>query len=322
LRGDLAVAEMERNMTKTKKWLSALVVGVLAMGLGGFVATQATATEPENHCTEAGEGWLPKVNNNNDDNTVHVEAPEGFLIDMYCVKAGNDENAKQFVDVDPPAAEVDIDHAFKDSVSHYQIHVIPVPDEDTPVAVLFNVEPTVATCEADGTLDTAVFPLEREGYTLTVDREYDGPGVYTITATAADGYEFEGEGDLYVRSVEVTVDAQLTDPIACPTDIDEPPAPLVGEDVSAVLECVVPDDGTAVITTTTTAWTQEYVWVEDDSDLEGYWALGDKVYGDPVVTTSLVDDEGCEPGDDTPPPADDDTPPPATPVEGSPSFTG
>ena len=61
----------------------------------------------------------------------------------------------------------------------------------TPVPVQFNVEPTPASCDADGILDTSVFPIDREGYTITVDRPYDGPGVYTLTATAKDGFVFD-----------------------------------------------------------------------------------------------------------------------------------
>lgn len=55
--------------------------------------------------------------------------------------------------------------------------------------------------------------------------------------------------------------------------------------------CVEPKDGTATVTHTETPWTQEYVW----SDQQTAFVLGEKVYGEPVVTTSTVSDEGCIP---------------------------
>jgi hypothetical protein len=82
---------------------------------------------------------------------------------------------------------------------------------DIPVTVQFDVPTTAPTCEAGAMFD-AVFPIVREGYTLTVDRPYDGPGVYTITATAAEGYVFSGPGDPTVRTTTVTLAGALTGP--------------------------------------------------------------------------------------------------------------
>jgi hypothetical protein len=89
------------------------------------------------------------------------------------------------------------------------LSLVQTGDCTAPVAVLFDVAPTDPTCEADGSLDTSLFPIVREGYTLTVDRAFDGPGDYVITATAADGFFFSGDGDPFVRSVTVTVGERL-----------------------------------------------------------------------------------------------------------------
>ncbi len=60
---------------------------------------------------------------------MHVTAPEGMLIDRYCVKAGT---TKHLIEVSPASASVDIDHPDKDSVSHYQVHIVPKPVTETP----------------------------------------------------------------------------------------------------------------------------------------------------------------------------------------------
>ncbi|WP_456826734.1 hypothetical protein [Cellulomonas sp. P5_E12] len=79
------------------------------------------------------------------------------------------------------------------------------PCVPTPVAVLFDVAPVPPTCEAAGSLNTSVFPIDRVGYVLTVDRAFDGPGMYTITATAKAGYQFSGPGNPTVRTATVAV---------------------------------------------------------------------------------------------------------------------
>lgn len=95
--------------------------------------------QPDFICDEDTDGWLTKVDNDAEGNTVHVTAPEGFLIDKYCVKAGT---TKHLIAVDPASASVDIDHPEKDSVSHYQIHVIPAPTEPE--------DPKFVPCTATG----------------------------------------------------------------------------------------------------------------------------------------------------------------------------
>lgn len=76
----------------------------------------------------------------------------------------------------------------------------------TPVPAAFNIAPTAPSCDADGFLNTSVFPVtDRVGYTLDVDRQYTGPGDYIITATAKDGYVIDGP-----TTATVTVLPKLT----------------------------------------------------------------------------------------------------------------
>jgi hypothetical protein len=94
------------------------------------LASKGDHGQPDMICAEA--GFETKVDTVGDPATVEVFAPEGFLIDAYCVKAGT---TKHIITVDPPAASVVIDHPEKDSVSHYQVRLVEIPDvEITPRA--------------------------------------------------------------------------------------------------------------------------------------------------------------------------------------------
>jgi hypothetical protein len=77
---------------------------------------------PDHVCDEA--GYETKVDAKGDPATVSYTAPEGFLVDSYCVKAGT---TKHIVPVSPASASVTIDHPEKDSVSHYQVRLIEKP---------------------------------------------------------------------------------------------------------------------------------------------------------------------------------------------------
>lgn len=111
---------------KLKKIVSGVAVvtlalsGVLLYG-GAAHATEEVKTQPDIICSEA--GYEEKVDWDGDGNPT-VNAPEGFLIDSYCVKAGT---TKHIVPVTPPKAQVTIDHPEKDGVSHYQVRLIPIP---------------------------------------------------------------------------------------------------------------------------------------------------------------------------------------------------
>jgi hypothetical protein len=151
------------------------------------------------------------------------------------------------------------------------------PPTDTPVGVLFNVPTTDATCTEGETFD-AVFPIVETGYTLTVDRPYDGPGTYTITATAADGYEFEGEGDPFVRSIEVTLDGTLVEgcgPTPTPTPTEPNPTPTPTEPTPT--PTTPDDDGTPTPTPTDDPWAPTYP--DDDDDLAATGSEGAALMG-------------------------------------------
>ena len=104
----------------------------LASLLIGFVGASPAFAADTCDDIATGEGWQDKVEGdfNDGDPELTVTAPEGFLIDMYCVKAGTDPI---IVQVDPPAETVTIDFPDNDTVSHFMVHVIEAPSE-TPTA--------------------------------------------------------------------------------------------------------------------------------------------------------------------------------------------
>lgn len=103
--------------------LLSVLLASLVFGLVG--ASPAFAADT---CDDiaTGEGWLEKVEGdfNDGDSELTVTAPEGFLIDMYCVKAGTDPIIQP---VDPPQETVTIDYPDNDTVSHFKIHLIEAP---------------------------------------------------------------------------------------------------------------------------------------------------------------------------------------------------
>lgn len=73
--------------------------------------------------------------------------------------------------------------------------------ENIPTEVNWNIEPVAPQCAVDGALPTLVNGAH---YTLAYDRVFDGPGEYTVTATAADGYVISGD-----TTKTITVEAAL-----------------------------------------------------------------------------------------------------------------
>lgn len=143
------------------------------------VAKVQTRTQPDFICDEDGAGWGPKIDTSGDPATVEVTADAGMLIDAYCVKAGT---TKHIIQVDPPAATVIVDHPEKNSVSHYQIHQVKIPEEEPE-------DPTVSTCQTFGsvhTTDLSTWNLSETRATGHNELVEDGLHVWTEGATSTD----------------------------------------------------------------------------------------------------------------------------------------
>ncbi|MFF2275104.1 hypothetical protein [Agromyces sp. NPDC058126] len=166
--------------------IAATVVGVLALTLGAG-ALPAQATQPSFICEPLDSG---KIDTSGSPATVTVTAPEGRLIDGYCVKAGT---TKYFVPVEPPQATVVIDHPTKDSVSHYSVSYVDVPNEpEDPEGLPVPAEPAwVDECGVEG--DGYVLPDDTADVVWTTSGR-DAEGRETVTATAQNEKTFVGGG--------------------------------------------------------------------------------------------------------------------------------
>jgi hypothetical protein len=118
---------------KSISWMRAALPIVLVAGASAtFVPNLASAGGNNDQvCSGLDSGKIDV----NDPPSVTVTAPDGYLIDAYCVKAGSTHNGfgPKVVPVDPPQKTVTIVYPGKDSISHYAVGFTPVPTpEPTP----------------------------------------------------------------------------------------------------------------------------------------------------------------------------------------------
>lgn len=143
-------------------------------------------------------------------------------------------------------------------------------------------EPAPPTCDADGALPST--PAAGGG----IEYAWDEDGK-TLRATATDG-NFIPEGTatsrIYDESGSATGYQSSNIEGDCYTG---QPEGLSGETVSATGQCTAPLDGTYTTVTTTTPWTQEY----ELNNVTGVWSLGEKVNGEPVVTSIAAPKDSC-----------------------------
>jgi hypothetical protein len=106
------------TLKKVGLTITLLVVASLALGIAPVAAQQDV-------CPGLHSG---KIDTSGDPPSVTVTAPEGFLIDEYCVKAGSDASdaGVEFVPVNPPQATVTISHPSGKAVSHYSYSLVEI----------------------------------------------------------------------------------------------------------------------------------------------------------------------------------------------------
>lgn len=135
------------------------------------------------------------------------------------------------------------------------------------------------------------------------DHQINVPGAPVKTGNWSAKFKTVGVPGNYVGDITTMVQTDWRggpseDPVGkvrvdgtCKPPRPEQPAPLQGrDDVPSAPVCVEPKNGKAIVTTTSTTWTQAYVW----NDSKG-WVLGDKVYSEPVIGTSEIDSPDCVP---------------------------
>ena len=75
-----------------------------------------------------------------------------------------------------------------------------MPADTVPVPALYNASPTPPTCDTAGSFDLSG---DHPHVTVKVDPVYTGPGTYTLTITADDGYEFPDHTTVKSRTITV-----------------------------------------------------------------------------------------------------------------------
>lgn len=140
-----------------------LITMMLATGLiiGAGASASATNVGNEKVCGPLSSG---KVDVSGDHQSLEVMAPEGYLIDEYCVKAGsaNQGLGPEYVMVEPPQEKVVITHSSGKDISHYSVSYVPEPSPTTTTTV-----PEVTTTTVPETTTTTV----PEETTTTVPEE-------------------------------------------------------------------------------------------------------------------------------------------------------
>jgi len=118
-----------------------------AMLAGGLAITMsAPAAATQEVCGPLDSG---KIDTSGDPTSVTVTAPEGKLIDGYCVKAGSDQStpdgAVKYVRVDPARKTVTITHYTGKAVSHYSVSYTDAPPPTTEPPPVTTLPPPVTT---------------------------------------------------------------------------------------------------------------------------------------------------------------------------------
>ena len=170
--------------------------------------------------------------------TLEITAPEGQLIDAYCVKAGSGVvgDGPEYTNLDVAVSSVTLSHTTGKNLSHYAVHYVTdlcpnIPDAQDPIPggmVLDDegncvIEPPIevseyatatvdlggASCDAAGSVTKgAIENATWNGDIVVTD------GHYSVSATAVDGHTFEG-GDTTVTltgDVATQLPSQSTDP--------------------------------------------------------------------------------------------------------------
>ena len=113
---------------------------VLAGGAALFTASPAYAEvipvdppagAPTDVCADL---TYPKTDTAGDPTSLEISAPAGYVITMYCVKAGSDQqgNGPVYFEVDPPTQTVTITYPDGKAISHYSFAYATAPTTPPP----------------------------------------------------------------------------------------------------------------------------------------------------------------------------------------------
>ena len=102
------------------------VVGALVLAAVLVVSPSDATTGSSCKNLAVGPGWSAPVKVARHPTTVMTYAPDGYLIDAYCVKSGGGPEAAVVVSVQPPQASAVVDHPTRPHVDEYALHLVPI----------------------------------------------------------------------------------------------------------------------------------------------------------------------------------------------------
>ena len=162
------------------------LVAIIAALFVGLVGAPAQATNGGQVCTGLDSG---KIDTTGDPQTVTVTAPEGMLIDGYCVKAGsvNQGDGPVYVTVDPPVKTLTFGYPDGKAVSHYSLSYTTAPP---PVDVCPNIEGDQSEVPDGYEIDDAgnCVPVEEPPTDVC-------PNIPGDQSEVPDGYEIDDAGN-------------------------------------------------------------------------------------------------------------------------------
>lgn len=206
-------------MKVTQKAIIGFVAGgLLALG----VASPAVAgAKHDGVCDGLDSG---KINVKGSHELVTVEAPEGYLFDGYCVKAGSVKqgNGPHYVTLEVPVSSLTFGHPSGKDVSHYSLSWSPVEVDPVPEYTEVEYLPPqfVDVCGTEN--DEVQVPSDTEGVTYSV--KWINDYTVVVTATVNEGFAFRyGDGALY----SMVTENYVFDTEPCPSPVD--PTPPVAE---------------------------------------------------------------------------------------------
>lgn len=205
--------------TRAQLLLGALTVFFLGLflGLGLGIANASDVCAP----LDSG-----KIDTVGDPLSVTVSAPEGYLIDGYCVKAGSSKQGlgPVYVDVDPPQATITITYPDGKAVSHYALSYTEVPPSSTTTtSTTTTTEPPTTT--STSTTTTTVSPTSTSTTTVpeVTTTTVDPSTTTTSTTLAGTTTTTEPPG----QSTTTTIPTSSTSsPPDTPTELPRTGAPL------------------------------------------------------------------------------------------------
>ena len=195
----------------------------VVLGAAVFAFTGAGAAQASDVCGPLDSG---KIDTTGDPSTVTVTAPDGFLIDQYCVKAGSSNNGAGpvYVDVDPHQKTITFGHPSGKDVSHYSVGYTSTPTTTAP--------PTTAppTTAPPTTAPPTTAPPTTEPPVTTVPPTTEVPPTTLIPPVTSPPEEPPPTDPPVVTTVPPTVP-----PTAPPPSTPTPELPSTGSGETAML---------------------------------------------------------------------------------------